>query len=81
MRRGLVVHLGSVPIDSGSSLGAEVPVPGVEIECTDTVFAVGTLELHSPFDPIGGVVSHGFDCSPLFRRKDAPRWAVEGNIA
>jgi hypothetical protein len=54
-----VVHLGSVPIDSGSGLGAEVAVPGVEIECTDAVFAADTLELYSPFDPIGGVMSHG----------------------
>jgi hypothetical protein len=48
-----------VPIDSGSGLGAEVAVPGVEIECTDAVFAADTLELYSPFDPIGGVVFHG----------------------
>jgi hypothetical protein len=54
-----MVHLGSVPIDSGSGLGAEVAVPGVEIECTDAVFAADTLELYSPFDPIGGVVFHG----------------------
>jgi hypothetical protein len=47
-----------MPIDSGSGLGAEVAVPGVEIECTDAVFAVDTLELYSTFDPIGGVVSH-----------------------
>jgi hypothetical protein len=60
IRRGQVVHLGSVPIDSGSGLGAEVAVPGVEIECTDAAFATGTLELHSPFDPTGGVVSHGW---------------------
>jgi hypothetical protein len=48
-----------VPIDSGSGLSAEVAVPGVEIECTDAVFAADTLELYSPFDPIGGVMSHG----------------------
>jgi hypothetical protein len=53
------VRLGSVTIDSGSRLGAEVAVPGVEIECTDAVFAASTLELHSPFDAIGGVASHG----------------------
>ena len=53
------MHLGSVPIDSGSGLGTEVAVPGVEIECTDAVFAADTLELYSPFDPIGGAVSHG----------------------
>ena len=50
-----------MPIDSGSGLGAEVAVPGVEIECTGAVFAADTLELYSPFDPIvaSGVVSHG----------------------
>ena len=55
------MHLGSVPIHSGSGLGAEVTAPGVEIECTDGVVAVAadTVELYSPFDPIGGVVSHG----------------------
>ena len=54
-----MVHLGSVPIDIGSGLSAEVAVPGVEIECTDAVFAANTLEPYSPFDPIGGVMSHG----------------------
>ena len=54
-----MVHLGSVPIDSSSGLGAEVAVPGVEIECTDAVFAADTLELYSPIDPIGSVVPHG----------------------
>jgi hypothetical protein len=55
------VHLGSVPIHSGGGLGAEVPAPGVEIECADAVVAVAadTVELYSTFDPIGGVVSHG----------------------
>ena len=48
-----------MPIDSGSGLGAEVAVPGVEIECTDAVFAADTLELYSLFDRIGCVVSHG----------------------
>ncbi len=47
-----------MPIDSGGGLGAEVAVPGVEIESTDAVFAANTLELYSTFDPIGGVVSH-----------------------
>lgn len=76
---GLVVCVGSVPIDSRSGLGAEVAVPIVEIERTNTVFAADTLELYSPFDPIGGVVIHAFNCSPPLRRKDAPQWAVEGN--
>jgi hypothetical protein len=77
-----VVHLGSVPIDSGSGLGAEVAVPGVEIECTDAVFAADTLELYSPFDPIGRVVSHGLivvRCSGG-RTHHGGRWAVEGNL-
>jgi transposase len=29
-----VAHLGSLPIDSRSALGAELAVTGVEIECT-----------------------------------------------
>jgi len=53
-----VVHLGSVPIDSGSGLGAEVAVTGVEIECPDAVFAASTLELYSSFYPIGTEVCH-----------------------
>lgn len=53
-----MVRLGSVPIDSCSGLGAEIAVPGVEIECTDSVFATDTLEKYSTFDAIGGVVSH-----------------------
>ena len=48
-----------MPIDSCSGLGAEIAVTGVEIECTDSVFAADTLEKYSTFDPIGGVVSHG----------------------
>ena len=47
-----------MPIDSGSGLSAEVAVPGAEIECTDAVFAASTLELYSPFCPIGSVVCH-----------------------
>lgn len=54
-----MVHLGSVPIDSRSALGAEVAVTGVEIECTDSVIAADTLEKYSTFDPICGVVPHG----------------------
>jgi hypothetical protein len=53
-----VVHLGSVLIDGGSALGTKVAVTGVEIECTDAVFAADTLELYPQSDPIGGVVSH-----------------------
>ena len=56
--RRLAVHLGSVTINSRSALGAEVAVTGVEIECADAVFAASTLELYSPFAPIGSVVCH-----------------------
>ena len=73
------MHLGSVSVDSCSGLGAEIAVPGVEIECTDSVFAADTLEKYSTFDPIGGVVSHGLIVVLHLRRKGAPRWAVEGN--
>ena len=69
-----------MPIDSGSGLGAEVAVLGVEIGCTNAVFAADTFELYSTFDPIGGVVSHPLIVGPLLRRNDAPRWAVEGNL-
>lgn len=55
---GLVVCLGSVPINRGSGLGTEVAGLDFEIECTDAVFAPDTLEPYSLFDPIGGVVSH-----------------------
>ena len=75
----LVVRPGSVLIDSRSALGAEIAVTGVEVECTDAVFAASTLELYSPFYPNGRVVCHRFDCSLLLGMKDAPRWAVEGN--
>ena len=47
-----------MPINGGSGLGAEVAVPGVEIECADAGFAADTLELYPQSDPIGGVVSH-----------------------
>jgi hypothetical protein len=52
------MYLGSVSIQSCSALGAEVAVTGIEIECTDAVFATSTLELYAPFYPIGSVVSH-----------------------
>lgn len=74
------MHLGSVSIESCSTLSAEVAVTGVEIECTDAVFAASTLELYSPFYPLGSVVCHHLRyCSLRLGRKDAPRWAVEGN--
>ena len=52
------MHLGGVPIDSRSALGAEVAVTGVEIECPDAVFAASTLELYSPLYPICSEVCH-----------------------
>jgi hypothetical protein len=45
-------------IESCSTLGAEVAVTGVEIECTDAEVAASTLELYSAFYPIGSVVFH-----------------------
>ena len=47
-----------MPINSCSGLGAEIAVPVVEIECTDSVFAADALEKCSTFDPTGRVVSH-----------------------
>ena len=68
-----------MPIDRASGLGAEIAVPGVEIECTDSVFATDTLEKNSTFDPIGGVVSHGLSVVLRLRPTDAPSVSVEGN--
>ena len=68
-----------MPIDSGGGLGAEVAITRVEIECTDAAFAASTLELYSPFYPIGSVVCHRLIVVLLLGGKDAPRWAVEGN--
>lgn len=69
-----------MPIDSRSGLGAEVAVSVVEIERTNAVFAAGTLELYSPFDPIDGVVTHGSIVALCSEGRTAPRWAVEGNL-
>jgi hypothetical protein len=56
-----------MPIDGRSRLGAEVAVPGVEIECAGAVFAADAPELHATLDPIGGVVSHGLIVAPAQR--------------
>jgi hypothetical protein len=77
---GLVVYLGSVPIDSLSGLGAEVTVSLVKIERTNAVFAADTLELYSPVDPIDDVVTHGSIVVLCSEGRTAPRWAVEGNL-
>lgn len=68
-----------MPIDSCGGLGAEIAVQGVEIECTDSVFAAGTLEKYSTFDPIGGVVSHGLIVVLSYEGWTHYRWSVEGN--
>ena len=75
-----MVHLGSVPIDSGSGLSAEVPVPRVETERTDAVFAADTLELDSPFDPVGGVVSHSLIVVFCLQGGTHHGWDVESNL-
>jgi hypothetical protein len=74
-----VVHCGGVPIDGRSSLGADVAVPGVEIECTDAVFAAGAPELHAALDPISDVVSHGLIVVLCSERRAHYGEAVEGN--
>jgi hypothetical protein len=58
IRGRLVVHFGSVPIDSGSALRAQVAVAGVEIECAYAVFAPRALEPYSALYSMGGVVGH-----------------------
>ena len=68
-----------MPIDSCGGLSAEIAVPGVDIECTDSVFAADTLEEYSTFDPIGGVVSHGLIVVLSSEGRTHHRWAVEGN--
>ena len=54
---GFVVDAGSVEIDGGSGLGAEVTVAGVEVECADVVSAAGAGKLHAALDASDGVVS------------------------
>ena len=68
-----------MPINSCSGLGAEIAVPVVEIECTDSVAAADALEKDSTFDPTGGVVSHGLIVVLISQEKTHHRWAVEGN--
>lgn len=75
-----MVYLGSVPIDNGSGLGAEVAVSVVEIEGTNAVFAADTLELYFTFDPIDDVVAHGSILVLYSEGRTAPRLAVEGNL-
>jgi hypothetical protein len=55
----LLVFLGGVLIDGGRSLGAEVAVPGVVLQCAHAVLAAGAGESHAAFDAIDGVVFHG----------------------
>ena len=74
------MYLGSVPIDSGSGLGAEVTVSVVEIERTNAVLAPDTIELYSPFDPIDRVMTHGSILVLCSEGRTAPRLAVEGNL-
>jgi hypothetical protein len=73
IRRRLVVHLGGVPIDGRSALGAEVAITSVEIECADAVFAAGTLEMYSAFSAIGSVVCHGLIVVLSPESKNTPR--------
>jgi hypothetical protein len=56
-----------VLIERAGGLGAKVTVLEVEVERADAVRAADAGELHASLDPLGGVVSHGFDCS-LWRR-------------
>ena len=51
----LVVDAGSVAVDGGCGLGAEVAVAEIEVESADVVGAVSTGELHAAFDAGDGV--------------------------
>lgn len=77
---GLVVDAGGVLVDGGCSLGAEVAVARVEVECADVVRAVGAGELHAALDASDGVEAfHKFECSLLAAEWKARWWGSEGN--
>ena len=61
---GLIVGMRGVKIESGRGLRAEVSVFYVEVESANGELATDAGELHSSFDPAGGVVSHEFNCRP-----------------
>ena len=56
--RRFVVGFGVVIVDRGGSLGAEVAVPGVEIQGAHTVGAVRAGELHTALDALDSVGFH-----------------------
>lgn len=79
--RGLVVDLGSVLIEGGGGLRAEVAFPEVEVEGANAVRTTNAGELYASLDPLGGVGAHGLIVSPRWRGNGA-RWSVgEGNGA
>ena len=77
---GLVMDAGGMLVDGRGSLGAEVAVAGVEVECADVVSAVGAGELHAALDASDGVEAfHKFECSPFAAEWKARWWGSEGN--
>ena len=77
---GLVVDAGGVLVDGGCSLGAEVAVARVEVECADVVGAVGAGKLHAALDASDGVEAlHRFECNPFAAKGKARGWGSEGN--
>ncbi len=77
---GLVVDIGSVLVDGGGGLGAEVAVARVEVERGDVVRAVRASELHAAFDASDGVEAfHRIECSLLRADEKARGVGSEGN--
>jgi len=59
-----VVRFGSVIIDHGCSLGAEVARLGVEVQRADAVRTLRAGELHAALDALDSVGFHYLNCSP-----------------
>ncbi|MGB8733694.1 MAG: hypothetical protein WCC99_20750 [Candidatus Sulfotelmatobacter sp.] len=77
---GLVVDAGGVLVDGRGSLGTEVAIAGVEVECADVVGAVGAGELHAALDASDGIEAlHKFECSLLAAKWKARWWGSESN--
>jgi hypothetical protein len=65
-----VVDAGSVAVDGGGGLGAEVAVAQVEVERADVVGAAGAGELHASLDARYGVMSLHNSSVVFWRRSD-----------
>jgi hypothetical protein len=78
---GRGMHSGSVIIDGGCGLGAEISGLGVEIERADAVGTVRAQELHAALDALDSVCFHCMDCivcgDLMVRTKVTAGWARE----